>query len=187
MRAVDHLPMGGEKFKTAAFKQKLKSSIRSNSVMGEVSSHKDAINKAVAHYARFIKKGDFNSTHQHSALRKIKSSVPLSAKQTVIIKDVLKRLSKTGDKAVKVSHARINRSDEKDIKGPGMANQPKPANRSGLSGVSSPDNLDRQSSHPMVSISQVQRSNSSGLAGRDDLGSGASAPPSRPPAIPLSR
>jgi hypothetical protein len=177
MRAVDHLPMGGEKFKSSSFKQKLNSA---SGKVREVSDHKDAINKAVAKYSGLIKKGGFNSTYQNSALRNIKSAAPLSARQTSIVKDVLKRLAKTDNKSAKASLARINRSDEKEIKGPGLANQPKPSNRSGLSGVSSPDKLDRQSSRPMVSISQAQRSNNSGLA------SGGSSS-SYSPSIPLSR
>jgi hypothetical protein len=189
MRAVEHLPMGGEKFKSSVFKQKLKSYARTNHSIGKVSDHQEAISKVVSKYAGLIKKGGFNSTYQNSALRKIKSSAPLSAKQTVIIKNVLKRLAKTVNKDVKVSHARINRAEDQKIKGSKLANQPRLASDSGLSGVSSPDNLDRQSSRPMVSISQAQRSSRSGLTGKGNLGSGTStsAPASRPSTIPLSR
>jgi len=185
MRAVDNLPMGGKKFKSLAFKRKLKSSTKNNSLMREVSDHTEAINKAVSKYTRLIRKGGFNSTYQHSALRKIKSSAPLTTRQTMIVKSVLKRVAKVKKEDVEVSHARTNKSDKKDVKGPGMANQPKPANRSGLSDVASPTNTDRQSSRPMVSISQAQRSKSSGLAGKS--GFGASSPPSRPSSIPLAR
>ncbi|MDD2681048.1 MAG: hypothetical protein PHE20_03025 [Patescibacteria group bacterium] len=185
MRAVDHLPKGGEKFKSSNFKQKLNSA---GGLLREVSDNKDAINKAVAKYSGLIKEGRFNSSYQNSALRNIKSTTNLSARQVGIVKDVLKRLSKTDDKKIKVSHARINRSDEQDIKGPGMANQPKSINQSGLSGVASPGNLDRRSSRPMVSISQAQKNNNPGLAGSKNLesGRGSSNISNRPPSISLA-
>lgn len=163
MRAVDHLPMGGKKFKSSVFKQKLNSSVNNNGLMQDVSDHKEAINKAVAKYASLIKKGKFNSTYQNSALREIKAVTPLSSKQTVIVKSVLKHLSKVDNEVIKVSHARINRAGDLDIKSTGMANQSSLVNRSGLSAVATPTNVNRYLPRSMVSISQTQKGNSSGL------------------------
>ncbi|MDD3285329.1 MAG: hypothetical protein PHG95_01715 [Patescibacteria group bacterium] len=183
--AIDMLPKGGEKFSALGFKKKLKTAVKSSSLMNSLSSNQEAINKAVYKARHLIAKGAFKYTQQQSALSQINKSANLTAGQKILVRKVLKHLGDSGN----VSHAQINRADEQEIEAPHLANQPQLANRSGLSGVSSPG-LNRPSARPMVSISQAQAERrGSGLAG--GMGtlnpSTPSSPPSRPPMIPLSR
>jgi len=183
--AMDILPKGGKEFSALGFKKKLKTAVKGNSSMRSLSSNQEAINKAVYKARRLITKGAFKNAQQQSVLSQINKSASLTASQKTLVRKVLKHLGESGH----ISHARINRADEQEIEAPHLANQPQLANRSGLSGIASPD-IKRSATRPMVSISQVQAERrGSGLAG----GIGAvnpntpAPPPSRPPMIPLSR
>ncbi|MCF7860361.1 hypothetical protein K9M09_01960 [Patescibacteria group bacterium] len=188
MGAVDSLPSGGKKFSHLGFKKKLKVYAKTNSLIGSLSDHQEAINKAVFRYRHLISKGAFKPTYQRTALSKIKAENPLSAHQTMVVKKVLKRLGEDSS----VSHARINREEDVvERTHSGLAQGVVPSNSKGLSGVSSPEV--QKSSRPMVSISQATNTTkssptrSTGLAGGLSGGTSNSAPSSRPPMIPLVR
>lgn len=182
---IDILPKGGKDFSATSFKRKLKTAVKSSSLMNTLSPNQEAINKAVYKARHLISKGAFHYTQQQSTLSQINKSANLTAGQKILVKKVLKHLSESND----VSHARINRVDDQEINDPHLANQPQLANRSGLSGVASPG-ITRPTSRPMVSIGQVQaEKHGSGLVGGPGrmAPNNPSAPPSRPPMIPLSR
>lgn len=190
MGVIDHLPGGGSKFRTIAgpgsFKAKLKSAVKNTSTLRSLSDNQETIVKAVRKYETMIRKGHFGFNQRNSALSQIQKKSPMTSSEKIVVKKILKHLSEN----TTVSHAHVNRADEVELEGPHLANQPQLANRSGLSGVSSPEAGDHVLGHPMVSISQMQREHiGSGLAGQPGNNSGPSAPksPSRPPMIPLSR
>lgn len=189
MGIADTLPSGGKKFSHLGFKKKLKTVVKNNHMMSAVADNQDAINKAVYRYRHLISKGDFNPSYQRTALRKIKAESPLSAHQAVVVRKVLKRLGEDSS----TSHARINREEDAfEMRSPGFSQGQAPSNKSGLSGISEPDNI-KKTSRPMVSIGQATSqdkptpSRSTGLAGGFNGNSGTSSPSSRPPMIPLSR
>lgn len=189
MGVIDHLPGGGSKFRTIAgtgsFKTKLKSAVNNTSTLRSLSDNQDAIVKAVRKYEVMIRKGRFGFNQRNSAFSQIQKNSPMTASEKIAVKKILKHLSEDAS----VSHAQISRSDEMDLEGPHFAGQPQLANRSGLSGVSSPETSDHKLKRPLVSISQIHEHDGPSFAGSPSHDSTPSAPPSpsRPPMIPLSR
>jgi len=175
MGVIESLPGGGERFHVIAgsgsFKNKLQSAIKSSRSLQPLSDNQEAIIKAVRKYENIIRMGKFGYTQRSAAFSQIKREANLDPGTGEIVKKILKHLSAD----VPISRVRINRADNQEFVDTHLANQSRPANPSGLSGLSFPDNA-RPVVQPLTSSAQSGQN----LTGRPNS-------INRPPIIPLSR
>lgn len=186
MSVIESLPGGGANFKAVAgagsFKSRLRSVVKSSSTLHPLSENQEAIVKAVQKYETTIRQGKFTAGQRSAALSQIQKNTNIGASEKSVVKKILQRLGENTTR----SYARINRADEFELPGAGLANQNQLANKSGMSGAAGASVTPRNT-RPMVSVSQFQQqSRGAGMASNSKVSSLPSKP-GRPPMMPLMK
>lgn len=149
MSGVNSLPGGGKDFSTSRFNSKLSYLSKKSSEISPLSDNQKAIMRAVNKYQGAIRRGTFDKSQQNRAIGQIKQAGDLNLSQLKTVKKIINKLADSGEEKVKAPRIRINRADDEDLPGPGLANQSQAHKGSGLSDISSPKEYSSASSRPV--------------------------------------
>ncbi len=186
MSVIESLPGGGANFRAVAgagsFKSRLRSVVKSSSTLHPLSENQEAIVKAVQKYESTIRQGKFSAGQRSAALSQIQRNTTIGESEKTMVKKILQRLGENTTR----SYARINRADEFELSGPGLANQNQLANKSGMSGAAGASVTPRNA-RPMVSVSQFQQQGRGAGMASNSKSSSVPSKPGRPPMMPLMK